>query len=96
MQVVRALFDGRTIKPIDPISTKKKTEVLVIFPNDVKKIIPEKARKLLRGSGKGERLTERLLISRVQIHNGILVHKDPEFEEVASFINEHRLPYKLS
>ena len=31
-----------------------------------------------------------------QIHNGILVHKDPEYEKLASEINEYRLPYKLS
>ena len=29
-------------------------------------------------------------------HNGILVHKDPEYEKLASEINEYRLPYKLS
>ncbi len=31
-----------------------------------------------------------------QIHNGILVHKDPEYEKLASEIKEYRLPYKLS
>jgi hypothetical protein len=61
MQVVRALFDGHDIKPIEPIKTKKRTEVLVIFPNKSEEMGPEEARKLLRGSGKGERLTERLL-----------------------------------
>jgi len=64
MEVVRALFDGHDIRPIEPIKRKKKTEVLVIFPNDAEKIIPEEARRLLRGSGKGEKLTERLLKSR--------------------------------
>jgi len=64
MQVVRAFFDGHDIKPIEPIKTKKTTEVLVIFPNDVERFSPEEARRLLRGSGKGERLTERLLKSR--------------------------------
>jgi hypothetical protein len=64
MQVVRAFFDGHNIKPIEPIKTKKTTEVLVIFPNDVERFSPEEARRLLRGAGKGERLTERLLKSR--------------------------------
>lgn len=31
-----------------------------------------------------------------QMHNGILVHKDPEYEKLASEIKEYRLPYKLS
>ena len=66
MQVIRALFDGHDIKPIDPIMTKKKTEVIVIFPNDAEKIAHEEARKLLRGSGKGERLTRKLLESRAE------------------------------
>lgn len=64
MQVVRAVFNGHDIKPIEPIKTKKTTEVLVIFPDDVEKYTPEEARRLLRGSGKGESLTERLLKSR--------------------------------
>ncbi|MCK4766199.1 MAG: hypothetical protein KAW12_28645 [Candidatus Aminicenantes bacterium] len=64
MQVVRALFDGHDIKPIEPIKATGKTEVLVIFPNQVEKIDPKRAGKLLRGSGKGERLTEKLLKSR--------------------------------
>ncbi|MGB9715451.1 MAG: hypothetical protein ACPL1G_03470 [Thermodesulfovibrionales bacterium] len=43
---------------------QKKTEVLVIFPNEVEIFAPEEARRLLRGAGKGERLTERLLKTR--------------------------------
>lgn len=66
MIVVKALFDGHDIKPIEPIKTKKKTEVLVIFPNDIERFDSEEARRLLRGSGKGERLTERLLKSRAE------------------------------
>ncbi len=64
MQVVRALFDGNDIKPIEPIKTKKKTEVLVIFPNETDRVAPEVARRLLRGSGRGQRLTEKLLKAR--------------------------------
>ena len=66
MQVIRALFDGRDIKPIEPIKTKKKTEVLVIFPNDTEKFAPEEARRLLKGSIKGMNLTEKLLKSRAE------------------------------
>ena len=30
-----------------------------------------------------------------QIHSGVLVHKDPEYEKIVSEIKEYRLPYKL-
>ena len=60
MQVVRALFDGREIKTVDPIKSKRPTEVLVIFPNDFERIPPSEARKILRGTGKGENLTDKL------------------------------------
>ena len=64
MQVIRAIFDGREIKPVEPIRTKRETEVLVIFPNDNDKIAPDQARSILRGSCKGEKLTEKLLKAR--------------------------------
>ena len=66
MQVVRAIYDGQHIKPIDPIRTNKETEVLVIFPDNLENISPENARELLRGAGKGEKLTEKLLKSRME------------------------------
>lgn len=64
MQVVRALFDGHNIKPIETIRTKNKTEVLIIFPNPEEEILSAEARRLLRGSGRGEKLTEKLLRPR--------------------------------
>ncbi len=64
MQVIRALYDGIEIKPIEPIRTRKKTEVLIIFPDEEEKIPSKEARKLLRGCGRGEKLTEKLLKSR--------------------------------
>lgn len=66
MKVVKALFNGQDIQPIEPIKMTRKTEVLVIFPNDVEKYDPEEARRLLRGSGKGEMFTEKLLKSRIE------------------------------
>ncbi|WP_406608394.1 type II toxin-antitoxin system VapC family toxin [Candidatus Infernicultor aquiphilus] len=30
-----------------------------------------------------------------QEHNGILVHKDPEFEKISPTVKEFRLPYKI-
>ena len=64
MRVIKALFNGKEIKPIEPIKVKRRTEVLVIFPDEVKKILTQDARRLLRGSGKGGKLVERLLKSR--------------------------------
>jgi hypothetical protein len=55
------LPDGHDIIAVEPIKIKRKTEVPVIFPNEVEKIESAEARKLLRGSGKGEKLTEKLL-----------------------------------
>ena len=66
MPVIRAIFDGNEIKPIDPIKTKKRTEVLVIFPDEDGKLAPGEARRLLRGAGRGEGLTEKLLRSRAE------------------------------
>lgn len=66
MPVIRAIFDGNEIKPIEPIKTKKKTEVLVIFPDEEGRLATEEARKLLRGVGRGEGLTEKLLRSRAE------------------------------
>ena len=66
MQVVKAIYDGHDIKPLEHIKTDKKTEVLVIFPDTVEKIPPAEARRLLRGAGKEEHLTERLLKARAE------------------------------
>mgnify|MGYP001587961806 CR=1 FL=1 len=41
-------------------------------------------------------LADSYIAALCQTHNGILVHKDPEYEKLASEINEYRLPYKLS
>ena len=64
MQAIKAIFDGRDIKPMEPIRTKNKTEVLVIFPDITEKTASVEARRLLRGAGKGEGLIEKLLRSR--------------------------------
>ncbi len=66
MQAVRAIFDGHDIKPIEPIRMKEKTEVLVIFPDVIEKLTPVEARRLLKGTGKGEHLIEKLLKSRAE------------------------------
>jgi len=66
MLVIRAIFDGNEIRPVEPIKTKKKTEVLVIFPDEEGRLAPEEARKLLRGAGRGEGLTEKLVRSRAE------------------------------
>ncbi len=66
MQAVKAIFAGSNIRPIDPITVTKETEVLVIFPSDERKYPPQEARRRLRGSGKGEALTEKLLKARAE------------------------------
>ena len=35
MQVVKAIYDGHDIIAVEPVKIKRKTEVLVIFPNEV-------------------------------------------------------------
>ena len=64
--MVRAVFDGKEIIPVEPIKRQGRTEVLIVFPDDTAEFRPEKARTLLRGRGKGEMLTERLLRSRAE------------------------------
>ena len=66
MYTVKAIYDGCNINPIQPIKIKNKTEVLIVFPENVNKYSSEQARKLLRGSGKGENLTKALLQSRLE------------------------------
>jgi hypothetical protein len=52
MQLVKVFFDGKVIKLKEPVLTQEKTEVLILFPDNMNKIEPQKARKLLRGSGR--------------------------------------------
>jgi uncharacterized protein len=40
-------------------------------------------------------LADTYIASLCQYHDGILVHKDPEFEKLSSIIKEYRLPYKM-
>jgi len=39
-------------------------------------------------------LADAYIAAVCQLHDGILVHKDPEFERLSVSIKEHRLPYK--
>jgi predicted DNA-binding antitoxin AbrB/MazE fold protein len=65
MKVVRALYNGRSIKPLQPVDVDGTVEVIVVFPNtSTGRIESDRARRLLRGSGKGENLTEKLIRSR--------------------------------
>lgn len=41
-------------------------------------------------------LADTYIAALCQYHDGILVHKDPEFEKLASLIKDRRLPYKNS
>jgi hypothetical protein len=66
MPVIKAVYDGNDIKLVEPIKTRKKTEVLVIFPDERGRFAPEEARRLLKGSGRGEGLIQELLKSRAE------------------------------
>ena len=48
---------------LDFCNVRGKTEVLVVFPDNSQKVSPQKARRLLRGSPKGEGLVKKLLRS---------------------------------
>jgi len=39
-------------------------------------------------------LADAFIAALCKEYQGILVHKDPEFEQLSSLIKEHRLPYK--
>lgn len=64
MQVVKAIYDGHDIKPLEPIRSRKDTEVLIIFPDDTQSRSHSEARRLLKGVGRGEHLNEKLLAAR--------------------------------
>ncbi|MDP2157738.1 MAG: hypothetical protein Q8K68_08535 [Nitrospirota bacterium] len=66
MQVVKAIFNGHDIKLLEPVRTRKEAEVLVIFPDEKESRPRADARKLLRGIGRGEHLTEKLLAARAE------------------------------
>ncbi len=66
MKAVKAIYDGHDVKLMEPVPSTKKTDVLVVFPDNSEKICPQEARKLLRGSGKGEGLVKKLLRSRAE------------------------------
>ena len=64
MQTVKAWYDGNHIRLAETVKITKDMKFFVFIPDDRKKISCDEARKCLRGSGKGERLTERLLKNR--------------------------------
>lgn len=47
-------------------------------------------------AGNSISLADAYIAALCQIHDGILVHKDPEYEKLSSLLKEHRLPYKFS
>jgi hypothetical protein len=66
MKAVKAIYDGHDVKLMEPVPLTKKTDVLVVFPDISEKISSQEARRLLRGSGKGEGLVKKLLHSRAE------------------------------
>lgn len=69
MKAVKAIYDGQDVKLIEPVPLEGKTDVLVVFPDTCKKFSPQEARRLLRGSGRGEHLVNKLLQSRAEDMN---------------------------
>lgn len=66
MLTVRGTFDGKNIKPLDPVPFDGKTEVLITF---LRRDARSTAKKTgtwrdLKGSARGENLTTALLTSR--------------------------------
>lgn len=66
MKAIKAIYDGHDVKLMEHVQLKKKTDVLVVFPDILEKTSPQEARRLLRGSGKGEGLVKKLLRSRAE------------------------------
>lgn len=66
MKAVKAVYDGHDVKLMEPVPLKGKTDVLVVFPDILENISAPEARRLLRGSGKGEGLVKKLLQSRAE------------------------------
>lgn len=66
MKAVKAVYDGHDVKLMEPVPLKGKTDVLVVFPDILEKLSAPEARRLLRGSGKGEGLVKKLLQSRAE------------------------------
>jgi hypothetical protein len=66
MKAIKAIYDGHDVKLTEPVPLKGKTDVLVVFPDVFEKISSREARRLLRGSGKGEGLVKKLLQSRAE------------------------------
>ena len=61
MKAIKAIYDGQDVKLVEPVPLKGKMDVLVVFPDMSKKFSPQEARRLLRGSGKGENLVNKLV-----------------------------------
>jgi hypothetical protein len=65
MKAVKGYYDGKVVKPNEPLNTKPDSEVIIVFQEWLlNKNASREARRRLRGSGKGENLTEKLLKSR--------------------------------
>ena len=66
MKAVKAIYNGHDVKLMEPIPLKGTTDVLVVFPDISDKLSSQEARRLLRGSGRGEGLVKKLLQSRAE------------------------------
>lgn len=98
LQAVHAIYkDGKLIFADPEMTPKDGTPVLVTYfvQPRMQSVIDMDPIQALRGRGKGERLVEKLLQSRREDRerDAILVHKDPEFEQVKAIVRVLPLPY---
>ncbi len=64
MLTIKGIYDGRVIKPLEPVPFKEEVEVIITFLNDIPKIKTKQNWRNLRGSAEGEHLLETLLRDR--------------------------------
>jgi hypothetical protein len=64
MLAIKGIYDGKDIKPLEPIPIQKRTEVIITFLDNIKKRKNDKDWRTLRGSARGQGLSTALLKSR--------------------------------
>ena len=66
MLAIKGIYDGRVIKPLEPVPFKEGVKVIITFLDDIQKTKSGKDWRDLRGSAKGENLLQTLLRDRAE------------------------------
>ena len=66
MLVIKGIYDGKNIKPLEHIPIKKTTDVIITFLDKIETRKNDKDWRKLQGSAKGQGLTSALLKSRME------------------------------